>query len=80
MSKSPVGELGLALVNELHRLELRSEQLRIHLSSLQAYSAEARTYGAELAMMQRQITRIKARCRIVEPSLILSRDNRQHLH
>jgi hypothetical protein len=78
MSKSPVGEAGLALINELHRLELRSEQ--IHLSSLRSYSAEARTYGAKLAMMQRQITRIKERCRIVEPALILSRSNPRWLH
>ena len=80
MSKLQVGETGLSLINELHRLELRVEQLQIHLSSLQPYSVDARASAAELAMMKRQITRIRARCRIVEPALLLGRDNRQHLH
>ena len=80
MSKLPVGETGLSLINELHRLELRVEQLQIHLSSLQPYSADARASAAELAMMKRQITRIKARCRIVEPALLLSRSNPRCLH
>ena len=80
MSKPPVDETGLSLINELHRLEMRSEQLQIHLSSLQAYSADARSSAAELAMIKRQITRIKARCRIIEPALILSRSNPRCLH
>jgi hypothetical protein len=80
MSKPAVGETGLSLINELHRLELRCEQLQIHLASLQAYSADARACAAELAMMQRQITRIKARCDIVEPEFIFSRSNPRCLH
>lgn len=80
MSKSAADEKGLALINELHRLELRSEQLEIHLSSLQPCSAEVRTYSAELVKMQRKMTRIKARCLNIEPALILSRDHRERLH
>ena len=80
MSKSAAGEAGLSLINELHRLEMRAEQLQIHLSSLQPYSADARASAAELATMQRQITRIKAKCRVVEPALLLSRSNPRCLH
>ena len=80
MSKLPVGETGLSLINELHRLELRVEQLQIHLSSLQPYSVDARASAAELAMTKRQIARIKARRRIVEPALVLSRTNARCLH
>ena len=80
MSKPAGGETGLWLINELHRLEMRAEQLQIHLSSLRAYSADARASAAELATMQRQITRIKARCSVVEPALMLSRSNPRCLH
>jgi hypothetical protein len=77
MSKSSASETetGLLLINELHRLELRSEQVRIHLSSLQTRSAEARSYAAELATMQQEINRIKGRCREIEPALVFSRIN-----
>ena len=80
MSKSAAGEAGLSLINELHRLEMRAEQLQIHLSSLQTYSADARASAAELTTMQCQITRIKAKCRVVEPALLLSRSNPKCLH
>jgi hypothetical protein len=80
MSKSAAGETGLSLLNELHRLEMRAEQLQIHLSSLQTYSADARASAAELATMRRQIGRIKAKCRVVEPALILSRSNPRYSH
>jgi hypothetical protein len=79
MSKSAAGETGFSLINELHRLEMRAEQLQIHLSSLQPHSADARA-SAELAMMKRQITRIKAKCLVVEPALMLSRSNPRCLH
>ena len=68
------------LLNELHRLEMRAEQLQIHLSSLQPHSTDARASAAELAKMKRQIGMIKERCRIVEPALILSRSNPRCLH
>jgi hypothetical protein len=80
MSKLPAGETGLSLIDELHRLELRVEQFQIHLSSLQAYSVDARASAAELAMMKRQITMLKARCRVIEPALLLSRSNPGCLH
>ena len=80
MSKSAAGKAGLSLINELHRLEMRAEQLQIHLSSLQTYSADARASAAELAPMQRQITRIKARSSVVEPAFMLSRSNPRCLH
>ena len=80
MSKSAASKAGLSLINELHRLEMLSEQLQNHLSSVPAHSAEARAYAAELAMMQRKITRIKAKCRVVEPALMLSRSNPKCLH
>jgi hypothetical protein len=80
MAKSPAGETGLDLVNQIHRLELRSEQHRIHLQSLQTHSAEARACAAELASMQRQIALIKAKCGLVEPALLFSRTNPRRLH
>jgi len=80
MPKSLVVEPGLSLINELHQLEMRSEQLQIHLSSLQPHSADARASAAELAAMQPQIARIKAKCRVVEPALMLSRINPKCLH
>jgi hypothetical protein len=80
MSKSAAGKTGLRLINELHRLEMRAEQLQIHLSSSQPQSADARASAAELATVRRQITRIKAKCREVEPALMLSRSNPRCLH
>jgi hypothetical protein len=80
MSKPAAGEMGLALINELHRLELRSEQLRIHLRSLLRCSAEARAVTAELGALERQLKVIRAQCRVIEPALLLSRSNPKCLH
>src|SRR6185295_4881867 len=80
MSKLPIGETGLSLVNELHRLELRVEQLQIHLSSLNPHSADVPASVVELAATLRQITTIKARCRTIDPALILSRGDARRLH
>lgn len=80
MPKSATGDQGLWLINELHRLEMRAEQLQIHLSSLQTHSADARASAAELATVQCQITRIKAKCCLVEPALMISRSNPRCLH
>jgi hypothetical protein len=62
MSKSRAGETDLALINELHRLELRLNNFTFIFRHLRRRSAEAQACAAELAMMHRQINRIKAQC------------------
>ena len=80
MPKPAAGEPALHLINQMHRLELRAEQLRIHLRSLQRTSAEAQAVTAELIGLDHQMKLLRDRCRAIDPFLLPIRSNPGRLH
>ena len=78
MPKPAAGQPALHLINQMHRSELRAEQLRIHLRSLQRTSAEARTVTAELIALD-HLKLLWAQCR-TNPFLLPIRSNPGRLH
>ena len=80
--KSVAVEFSMMLVfaHELSRLQLRFEQLQLHLESLPDYSTEARAVAADLALMRRQITMLKLRCCELDETLGFDPPTAQRLH
>jgi hypothetical protein len=80
MPRPATSEPALHLLNQMHRSELRAEQLRIHLRSLQRTSAEARAVTAELVALDHQIELLRDRCRAIDPFLLPIQSNSGRLH
>jgi hypothetical protein len=68
----------LDLTDQMYGLELRSKQLRIHLTSLDKAQAEARAVSAELADMRRQIKMLLGKC--VDTVEAVERPSSRRLH
>ena len=66
------------LTRKIHLLELRSEQLLIHLRQLQKYHAEVPKVVTKLVAMQRQIATLKAR--LFKADSVLGFSNTKQLH
>ena len=66
------------LTRKIHSLELRSEQLLIHLRELQKYHAEVPKAVTKLVAMQRQIATLKAR--LFKADSVLGFSNTRQLH
>lgn len=68
------------LTYKVHRLELRSEQLLLHLKSLPAYYSEARAVALELIAMHRLLTSLKERHFQLDLALGFAEANLDRLH
>jgi hypothetical protein len=67
------------LSHKVHRLEMRSEQLLLHLEALPTYYSEARAVALELIAMHRLLTTLKERHFRLDLALGFAAANRNRL-